>query len=56
MKLEDYLLDEIKRLNRQNDLLEKSLNQGTNDINVNQTIQKNTLAICEIAKVIKISF
>ena len=51
MEIKDYLLDEIKRLNRRNDLLEKALNTGNNNIAIEEMINKNTLAMCEIAKV-----
>lgn len=53
MEVRDYLLDELKRLNRQNDLLEKQANKSDYvSIPVYETINKNTLAMCEIAKVI----
>ena len=28
MKIEEYMLDELKRLNRRNDLLEKEINKN----------------------------
>ena len=41
MKVRDYLLDEIKRLNRQNDLLEKQVNKSEFvSIPVYETINK----------------
>lgn len=53
MKVQDYLLDELKRLNRQNDLLEKESNKA-NCINlvIQDSINKNTLAMCQIANAI----
>lgn len=51
MELEDYLLDEVKRLNRMNDLLEKELNRSTGtNLAIYEVIQKNTSTICEIAE------
>ena len=52
MEIKDYLKDELKRLNRMNDLLEKKINQGLEDSNDHEKIVKNTLAMCEIAKVL----
>lgn len=53
METRDYLTDELKRLNRRNDLLEKNLNQNKfANIAIEEQIQKNTLAMCEIAKVL----
>lgn len=53
MEIKDYLLDELKRLNRQNDLLEKQVNKSDSIlIPVYEAINKNTLAMCEIAKVL----
>ena len=53
MEVKDYLLDELKRLNRQNDLLEKQINKSEFvSVPVYETINKNTLAMCEIAKVL----
>lgn len=53
MKIEDYLLDEMKRLNRRNDLLEKNNNNKQHvDLEIEQQIKNNTLAICEIARVL----
>ena len=51
MDIKDYMLDEMKRLNRMNDSLEKTLNKSDNrNLAVLQEIQKNALAMCEIAK------
>ena len=53
MKIEDYLVDEIKRLNRQNDLLEKKLNRSENtNLALYEEIQKNTSTMCKIAEVL----
>lgn len=52
MEIQDYLLDEIKRLNRRNDILEKEANQSQyTSLNIEEQIKNNTLAMCEIAKV-----
>lgn len=52
MEIKDYLLDEIKRLNRRNDILEKEINQSQfTSLNIEEQIKNNTLAMCEIAKV-----
>lgn len=52
MKIQDYLLDEMKRLNRMNDLLEKEINQGSIKDNEPERIVCNVQAMCEIAKTI----
>ena len=53
MEIRDYLKDEMKRLNRRNDLLEKEINKSQfTSIAIEEQIQKNTLAMCEIAKVL----
>ncbi len=53
MEIRDYLKDELKRLNRRNDLLEKEANKSQFiNLGVEEAIQKNTLAMCEIAKVL----
>lgn len=49
MKIEDYLKDEMKRLNRMNDVLEKKINTNTLIYNEPEQIVNNVLAICEIA-------
>lgn len=54
MEIKDYLLDELKRLNRMNDLLEKKMNQGVAVSNEPEQIVKNVLAMCEIAELFKI--
>lgn len=45
----DILKDELKRLNRMNDLLEKKINQGQLIINEPEQIVCNVNAMCEIA-------
>lgn len=51
MEVRDYLLDEMKRLNRRNDILEKQANKSELvNLGLEETIQKNALAMCEIAK------
>ena len=52
METRDYLKDELKRLNRIHDLLENEVNKSQfTSIAIEEQIQKNTLAMCEIAKV-----
>ena len=52
MEIRDYLLDEMKRLNRRNDMLEKNINKTeSTNLEIEEAIQKNSLAMCEIAKV-----
>ena len=51
MEVGDYLKDELKRLNRMNDLLEKKINQGKARSNEPEQIVNNIKAMCEIAKV-----
>lgn len=50
----DYLKDEMKRLNRINDMLEKEIYKSGNIIYLEPeiivTVRNNALAICEIAK------
>lgn len=50
MNINDYLKDELKRLNRMNDLLEKKINQGQAMNDEPEQIICNVLAMCEIAK------
>lgn len=50
MEIRDYLKDELKRLNRLNDKLEKDINKKEFSIKENELIINNTLAMCEIAK------
>ena len=51
MEIRDYMLDEMKRLNRLNDHLEKTINKSNNlNLAIYQEIQKNALAMVEIAK------
>lgn len=46
MEIEDYMLEEIKRLNRLNDNLEKAVNKSDNcNLAIYQEIQKNALAM-----------
>lgn len=52
MSIRDYLIDELKRLNRMNDLLEKRINQGQAVNNEPEQIVCNINAMCEIAKII----
>ena len=53
MEIRDYLKDELKRLNRRNDLLEKEANKSQFvNLGIEEAIQKNTLAMCEIAKIL----
>ena len=49
MQIQDYLNDEIKRLNRMNDLLEKKINQGQAVSNEPEQIVCNVRAMCSIA-------
>lgn len=49
MKIEDYLKDEMKRLNRMNDVLEKKINTNTLIYNEPEQIVNNVKAMCEIA-------
>lgn len=52
MEIKEYLKDEMKRLNRRNDLLEKRLNvEQYINLAIEEQIKNNTLAMCEIAKV-----
>lgn len=54
METKELLKNELKRLSRRNDLLEKELNEGQfSNLPVNELIKDNTLAMCEIAKVLK---
>lgn len=50
MEIRDYLKDEMKRLNRINDLLEKKINQDKDFNNKKNAIKDNALTMCEIAK------
>lgn len=52
MEIKDYLLDEMKRLNRQNDILEKKINQGEAVNNEPEQIVCNVKAMCDIAEII----
>lgn len=52
MEIKDYLLDEMKRLNRLNDNLEKKINSGQMVIREPEQIVSNVKAMCEIANTI----
>ena len=52
MNINDYLMDELKRLNRLNDNLEKKINQGNTESNEPEQIVCNVKAMCEIAEII----
>ena len=52
MEIKDYLLEEFKRLNRQNDLLEKKINQDKAINNEPEQIVNNISAMCGIANII----
>lgn len=51
MEVRDYLKDELKRLNRMNDLLEKKINQDLAMSNEPEQIVNNVKAMCEIAEI-----
>lgn len=51
MNIDDYLKDELKRLNRINDLLEKQMNKADVINNEPEQIVSNVLAMCEITRV-----
>lgn len=54
MEIIDYLTEEMKRLNRRNDLLEQTLNQSSiTQIAVEEQIKNNVLAMCEITKTLE---
>lgn len=52
METVDYMLDEMKRLNRMNDLLEKKINTNDAVNNEPEQIVMNIKAMCEIANTI----
>lgn len=52
MEIRDYLLDEMKRLNRINDGLEKKINQGKNFNDEPEQIVCNVKAMCDIASIL----
>ena len=52
MEIKDYLLDEMKRLNRLNDILEKKINQEKDFNNEPEQIVCNVKAMCDIADII----
>lgn len=52
MEVKEYMLDEIKRLNRLNDNLEKKINKEQIVNNEPEQIVCNVKAMCEIANII----
>lgn len=52
MNIKDYLMDELKRLNRLNDKLEKEINTGNTMNNEPEQIVCNVKAMCDIATII----
>lgn len=56
MEIDDYLKDELKRLNRRNDLLEQNLKQSQAFCDEPNQIVNNIDAMCEIVKTIKNSY
>lgn len=52
MNIDDYLKDELKRLNRMNDALEKKINKDETLNNEPEQIVCNVKAMCEIADTI----
>lgn len=50
MDIAGYLKDELRRLNRINDLLEKQMNKADVITNEPEQIVNNVRAMCEIAK------
>lgn len=52
MNINDYLMDELKRLNRLNDNLEKKINQCNTEGNEPEQIVNNAKSICEISDAI----
>nr|DAO70500.1 MAG TPA: hypothetical protein [Caudoviricetes sp.] len=52
MELKDYLLGEMKRLNRINDSLEKKIGQEKNFNNEPEQILNNIKTMCEIVSTI----
>ncbi len=51
IEIREYLKDELKRLNRMNDLLEKDINTGKLNVEPEQIVNivNNVKAMCEIA-------
>lgn len=49
MEIKDYLKDELKRLNRMNDKIEKEINTGRAINNKPEQIVNNVKAMCKIA-------
>ncbi len=56
MKTIDYLKDELKRLNRINDLLEKKILKEEIVKNEPEQLVSNVNAMCQIANAIKILY
>jgi len=54
MEEADYLIEELKRLNRVNDFLEKKMKQEIVIQKEPEQIENNVLAMCEIVKTIKV--
>lgn len=54
MDIKDYLLNEMKRLNRLNDRLEKTIKQGNAIKNEPEQIVCNVKAMCKIANSISV--
>lgn len=52
MNIQDYLLDEMKRLNRLNDSLEKKINKDKAFNDEPEQIVNNVKSICEISDAI----
>lgn len=52
MKIQDYLLDEMKRLNRLNDSLEKKINNDKAFNDEPEQIVCNVKTMCDIAGII----
>ena len=52
MNITDYLKDEMKRLNRMNDNLEKNINKELAINNEPEQVVNNVKAMCEIANTI----
>ena len=52
MSVTDYLKDELKRLNRMNDLLEKKINQNQAVNNEPEQVVNNVKAMCQTVNAI----
>ena len=53
MKINDYLIDELKRLSRLNDILEKEISKKTIIGKEPEQIVNNVETMCEIANTVK---